>query len=98
LACAVFRNKPGKGNVMLFVKLRDRDAEVGELQFFGTPVAKADGFSWLQFEADDQPCAGQVRLIPAEIATGPEIRAIADSLCRNETRGKAGRYDWELRP
>jgi hypothetical protein len=78
------------------VKLSHKDGEVGALVFFGTPVAKADGSSWIEFEANDQPCAGQVRLVPAGIATGPEIRAIADSLCRNETRGKAGRYKWEL--
>ena len=73
----------------MLVKLCRRDREVGALQFFGTPVAKADGSSWIEFEANDQPCAGQVRLVPAGIATGPEIRAIADSLCRNETSGTA---------
>ena len=82
----------------MLVKLCRRNAQVGALQFFGTPVAKADGSSWIEFEADDQPCAGQVRLVPAGIATDPEIRAIADSLCRNETSGRAGRYEWELTP
>ena len=82
----------------MLVKLCHRNAQVGALQFFGTPVAKADGASWIEFEADDQPCAGQVRLVPAGIATDLEIRSIADSLCRNETSGKAGRYEWELTP
>jgi predicted ATP-dependent Lon-type protease len=81
---------------MLRVKLSDKDVKVGALEFFGTPVAKADGSSWIEFEANDQPCAGQVKIIPAGIATGPEIRVIANSLCRNETKGKAGRYHWEL--
>jgi hypothetical protein len=87
---------------MIAVKLYRRDAtatrQVGTLEFFGTPVAKADGFSWLDFEADGQPCAGQARLIPAGIATGAEIRAVADSLCRNEVAGRAGRYEWEMTP
>jgi len=90
-----------KESLMIPVKLCRRDAamsEVGALELFGTPVAKADGSSWIAFEANDQPCAGQVRLVPAGIATGPEIRAIADSLCRNEVRGKAGRYEWQLTP
>jgi hypothetical protein len=87
---------------VILVKLYKRDgkamSQVGTLEFFGTPVAKADGSSWLDFEADDQPCAGQVRLAPAGIATGPEIRAVADSLCRNEVIGQAGRYEWALTP
>lgn len=87
---------------MILVKLYWRDAgampQVGTLEFFGTPVAKADGSSWLEFEANEQPCAGQVRVSPAGIATGPEIRAVADSLCRNEVRGQAGRYAWALTP
>ncbi len=82
--------------VKLYILGSDVETEVGALEFFGTPVAQADGSSWLEFEADDQPCAGQVRLVPAGIATGPEIRAIADSLCRNEVRGQAGRYEWAL--
>ena len=87
---------------MITVKLCRKDgqamAQVGTLEFFGTPIARADGSSWLEFEADDQPCAGQVRLRPDGIATGPEIRAIADALCQNELRGQAGRYEWELTP
>ena len=87
---------------MISVKLYRQDgqamSQVGTLVFFGTPVAKADGSSWLQFEPNDQPCAGQVRLTPADIATGAEIRAVADSLCRNEVRGQAGRYEWVLTP
>jgi hypothetical protein len=87
---------------MIAVKLYRRDgqamSQVGTLRFFGTPVAKTDGSSWLEFEADGQPCAGQVQLTPAEIATGPEIRAVADALCRNELRGQAGRYEWVLTP
>jgi hypothetical protein len=87
---------------MILVKLYKRDgkatSQVGTLEFFGTPVAKADGCSWLDFEADDQPCAGQVRLTPAGIATGQEVRAVADSLCRNEVVGQAGRYEWMLTP
>jgi hypothetical protein len=85
-----------KENLTMLVKLSHRDTDAGRLQFFGTPVARADGSSWIEFDATDQPCAGQVKLVPAGIATGPEIRAIADALCRNETRGKAGRYEWEL--
>jgi hypothetical protein len=85
---------------MMLVKLYRRDAgampEVGTLEFFGTPVARADGSSWLNFEANDQPCAGQVRLAPAGIATGREIRAVAEALCRNEIMGQAGRYKWLL--
>ena len=85
---------------MISVKLYQRDGQVmspvGTLVFFGTPVAKAHGSSWLQFEADRQACAGQVQLTPAGIATGAEIRAVADSLCRNEVRGQAGRYEWVL--
>lgn len=87
---------------MIIVRLYRKDAgalnEVGTLEFFGTPIAKADGSSWIEFEPDDQPCAGQVRLVPGGIATGPEIRAVADALCRNEVRGKAGRYEWMLMP
>jgi hypothetical protein len=87
---------------MIAVKLYQKEgqtmSQIGTLEFFGTPVAKADGSSWLEFEADDQPCAGQVRLRPAGVATGPEIRAVADSLCRNEVRGQAGRYEWVLTP
>jgi hypothetical protein len=87
---------------VILVKLYRRDSaampQVGTLEFFGTPVAKTDGSSWLEFEANDQPCAGQVRLIPAGIATGPEIRAVADSLCRNEVSGQSGRYQWVLAP
>jgi len=87
---------------MIHVKLYRRNeattTEVGTLEFFGTPIAESDGSSWIQFEADDQPCAGQVRLTPADIATGPEIRAISESLCRNEVKGKAGRYEWVLTP
>ncbi len=87
---------------MILVKLYKRDASaptnVGSLEFFGTPVAKTDGSSWIEFEPDDQPCAGQVRIVPAGIVNGPEIRAIADALCRNEVRGKAGRYEWVLSP
>jgi len=82
----------------MLVKLTHRDEDVGTLQFFGTPVAKADGSSWIEFDATDQPCAGQVRLVPSGIATASEIRAIADGLCRNETSGKAGRYEWEMTP
>ena len=82
--------------VKLYRLSSDVETEAGALEFFGTPVARTDGSSWLEFEADDQPCAGQVRLVPAGIATGPEIRAIADSLCRNEVRGQAGRYEWAL--
>lgn len=87
---------------MIAVKLYRKEGQampqVGTLEFFGTPIAKVDGSSWLEFEADDQPCAGQVRLSPDGIATGPEIRAIADSLCQNEVRGQAGRYEWVLTP
>jgi hypothetical protein len=85
---------------MIAVKLYGSDGrtleQVGMLEFFGTPVAKADGSSWLEFEGNDEPCAGQVQLDPAGIATGAEIRAVADSLCRNEVRGQAGRYEWVL--
>jgi hypothetical protein len=84
----------------VIVKLYRIDAaampEVGTLEFFGTPVGKADGSSWLNFEANDQPCAGQVRLTPANVATGTEIRAVADALCRNQVAGQAGRYEWLL--
>jgi hypothetical protein len=87
---------------MITVKLYRRDgqamSQVGTLVFFGTPVAKTDGSSWLEFKADGQPCAGQVQLTPAEIATGPEIRAVANALCRNEIRGQTGRYEWVLTP
>ena len=87
---------------MIAVKLYKRERKatrpVGTLEFFGTPVATADGSSWLHFEPDDQPCAGQVRLSPAGIATGAEVREVADSLCRNEVAGRAGRYEWELTP
>jgi hypothetical protein len=87
---------------VIAVKLYQKDGramlQVGTLEFFGTPVAKEDGSSWLEFEADDQPCAGQVRVRPAGIATGLEIRAIADSLCRNEVRGHAERFEWMLTP
>jgi hypothetical protein len=85
---------------MIVVKLYRRDAEAmpqaGTLEFFGTPVAPADGSSWLNFETSGQPCAGQVRLTPAGIATDPEIGAVAEALCRNEVRGEAGRYEWVL--
>ena len=87
---------------MIVVKLYRKEeramSQVGTLEFFGTRVAKADGSSWLEFEAHDQPCAGQVRLRPAGIATDLEIRAVADALCRNELRGQAGRYAWVLTP
>ena len=82
--------------VKLYKRERKATRHVGMLEFFGTPVATADGASWLDFEADDQPCAGQVRLTPVGIATGAEVRAVAGSLCRNEVAGRAGRYEWEL--
>jgi hypothetical protein len=85
---------------MFMVKLFRRDEvampEVGTLEFFGTPIAETDGSSWLAFETDGQPCAGQVRVTPAGIATGPEVGAVAGALCRNEVRGEAGRYAWVL--
>jgi hypothetical protein len=84
--------------VKLYARDRETTPQVGTLEFFGTPIAKADGSSWLDFEADDQPCAGQVRLAPAGIATSAEIRVVADALCRNEVAGQAGRYEWELTP
>jgi hypothetical protein len=78
----------------MLVKLCQTDAVVGTLEFFGIPVAKADGSTWIEFDAN--PCTGEVKIVPAGIATRPEIGAIADSLCRNETRGRVGRYEWEL--
>jgi hypothetical protein len=78
----------------MLVKLRRTDAVVGTLEFFGIPVAKADGYTWIEFNV--RPCAGEVKIVPAGVATGPEIGAIADSLCRNETRGRVGRFEWEL--
>jgi len=85
---------------MIAVKLYRRDAEAlaeaGALEFFGMPVAKADGSSWIEFEANGQPCAGQVKLVPAGVATAPEIGTIADALCQNEVKGQAGRYEWVL--
>jgi hypothetical protein len=81
---------------MLLVKLCQTDAVVGTLEFFGIPVAKTDGVTWIEFDAS--PCAGEVKIVPAGIATGPEIGAIANSLCRNETSGRVGRFEWELTP
>ena len=46
---------------MISVKLYRRDGQAmslaGTLVFYGTPVAKTDGSSWIEFEADDQPYA-----------------------------------------
>ncbi len=78
----------------MLVKLREIDAVVGTLEFFGIPVAKSDGATWVEFDAS--PCSGEAKIVPAGIATGPEIGAIADSLCRNVTRGRVGRFEWEL--
>jgi hypothetical protein len=87
---------------MIHVKLYRTDdsttTEIGVLEFFGTPIPESDGSSWIELEAGEQPCAGHVRLTPAQIATGQEIRSISESLCRNELNGKAGRYQWALTP
>jgi hypothetical protein len=87
---------------MIYVKLYRTEAgtmtEIGALEFFGTPIPESAGSSWIELEAGEQPCAGHVRLTPAHIATGQEIRIISESLCRNELNGKAGRYEWALTP
>ncbi len=69
-------------------------AEAGALEFYGVPVTKPDGSSWIEFDSLGEPRPGQVRLDPAGIATGSEIRAISKALSRNEVRGQAGRYEW----
>ncbi len=83
---------------MILVKLYRREgglmAEAGILEFYGVPVTKADGSSWIEFDSLGGPRAGQVRLQPAGIATGSEIRAINHALSRNEVRGQAGRFEW----
>jgi hypothetical protein len=83
---------------MILVKLYTRDggqvAEAGALEFYGVPVTKPDGSSWIEFGSLGEPGPGQVRLDPASIATGSEIRGINQALSRNEVRGQAGRYEW----
>lgn len=71
-------------------------AEVGSLEFYGLPVTKADGSTWIEFDHLGEPRPGQVRLVPAGIATALEIRAISQALSRNEVTGQAGRYEWRI--
>jgi hypothetical protein len=68
--------------------------EVGSLEFYGIPVTKRDGSTWIDFHGLGEPRPAQVRFAPAGIATMFEMRAILQALARNEIRGTAGRYEW----
>ena len=85
---------------MIEVKLYTRDRDLmtnrGALEFYGVPVTQPDGSSWIEFSSLGEPGPGQVRLDPAGIASGSEIRAISRALSRNEVQGRVGRYEWRL--
>jgi hypothetical protein len=97
---------------MIAVKLTkretDRASEVGRLEFFGLPVGEpqnrtlvdfdTEGARCVEFDGHAGRCVGQAKLTPAGVATDPEIKAIATSLCCHETKCTAGRYEWELIP
>jgi hypothetical protein len=77
---------------MIVVKLYTREAghkvEVGSLEFYGVPVARPDGSTWIAFDSLGDPRPGQVKLIPAGIASGAEIRAICRALYKKRFEGK----------
>lgn len=85
---------------MIFVRLYTSEGglttEAGALEFYGVPVTEPDGSSWIEFDSLGEPRPGQVRLDPPGIATGSEIRTISQALSRNEVRGQAGRYEWQV--
>jgi hypothetical protein len=67
---------------MILVKLYTKEAsllrEAGRLEFYGVPVTRPDGSSWIEFDDLGEPRPGQIRLVPAGIATGAEIKAIRE--------------------
>ncbi len=80
--------------VRLYRRGTGRQAEAGSLEFYGVPVAKRNGSTWIDLTDLGEPRPGQVRLVPAGVATGAEIRTITQALSRNEVRGATGRYEW----
>jgi hypothetical protein len=85
---------------MIQIKLYTKEAglmtDVGTLEFYGIPVTKPDGSTWIEFGSLGKPRTGQVRLVPAGVARVSEIRTISEALSRNEIRGTAGRYEWRV--
>ncbi len=70
--------------VKLYKETADRREEVGRLEFFGVPLAEANGRKLVDFAMpDDEQCKGQVTLAPAGIATVSEIKAIVGSQCHD---------------
>jgi hypothetical protein len=80
--------------VKLFRAENGSPDDAGTLEFYGVPLATADGSTWLEFTGGECGSHAQVRLTPSGVASESEVTAIGLALCRNEVEGQAGRYEW----